>query len=402
MDSIDVFIDKKKSGELFFNKEDNLYGFNYSNYETPISLIMPCQKSTYNWRNKLHPIFEMNMPEGYLYELFKKILSKEHGYVDDFLVLSYLAPNIQSRLGFTSRFNKKDFDSVDLEDILHNDNEDTFSMLLKTFLKKNAISGVQPKTLALIKNKSSLTTREYIIKTWGDEFPRLAENEFFCLKAVEDAGVPIPNIMLSENCRFLLVEKFNYDINTDKFLGFEEVLGLLGKNSDEKYSGSYEQIAKVVYSVTTNKEQSMINLYKTIVMGFLLKNGDGHLKNFGVIYNEDFSSVKFAPAYDIVNTVVYMFKDKPALTISGRKMWFGRKELIKFGVKSCFLSLQTSTTCYDQCINSLKNTITKIEHYVEDHNEFITIGSRMIDSFKISLNQQTHKEISDEVIRNWK
>lgn len=151
MDSIDVFIDKKKSGELFFNKEDNLYGFNYSNYETPISLIMPCQKSTYNWRNKLHPIFEMNMPEGYLYELFKNILSKEHGYVDDFLVLSYLAPNIQSRLGFTSRFNKKDFDSVDLEDILHNDNEDTFSMLLKTFLKKNAISGVQPKTLALIK-----------------------------------------------------------------------------------------------------------------------------------------------------------------------------------------------------------------------------------------------------------
>ena len=37
------------------------------------------------------------------------------------------------------------------------------------------------------------------------------------------------------------------------FLGFEEILTLLGKTKDEKYSGSYEQVAKVVYSVTTNK-----------------------------------------------------------------------------------------------------------------------------------------------------
>ena len=41
------------------------------------------------------------------------------------------------------------------------------------------------------------------------------------------------------------------------FLGFEEILCLLGKNKDEKYSGSYEQISKVIYSVSTQKLEDM-------------------------------------------------------------------------------------------------------------------------------------------------
>jgi len=46
--------------------------------------------------------------------------------MDDFLVLSYLSPNIESRLGFRSEFNKRLFDSVDIDEILNNDSEDTF------------------------------------------------------------------------------------------------------------------------------------------------------------------------------------------------------------------------------------------------------------------------------------
>ncbi|CAA6827491.1 MAG: conserved hypothetical protein [uncultured Sulfurovum sp.] len=80
----------------------------------------------------------------------------------------------------------------------------------------------------------------------------LAENEYFCMKAVEKAGVKIPKIQLSKNAKFLLVEKFNYSKEKDEFLGFEEMLVLLRKNREKKYSGSYEQIAKVIYSVTTH------------------------------------------------------------------------------------------------------------------------------------------------------
>ena len=338
MNNIAVKIQNSKVGELFFEKSSRTYGFNYTQDSQLISLIMPYKASTYQWREKLHPIFDMNMPEGYLFEILKNYLNKQYGYIDDFLLFSYLCPNIQGRLTFESEFSNTDFNTINLEYILQNDDEDTFVKLVRTFLDKNAISGVQPKTLALLRDKESLTTKEYIIKTWGAEYPHLAENEYFCLKAAEKAGVEIPAIMLSENNKFLLVERFNYDKNRDEYLGFEEVLGLLGKNKEQKYEGSYEQIAKTIYTVVANKREDMRSFYKIVVMSYLLKNGDAHLKNFGILYNNDMSNIRLAPAYDIVNTVVYFFKDRPALSMFGKKVWFARKELIKFAVRSCYIS----------------------------------------------------------------
>ena len=75
MKDIEVKIDNKKVGQLFFEKNKNQYGFNYTLNYKPISLIMPYKNSTYLWKYKLHPIFDMNIPEGYLFEIFKKYLT---------------------------------------------------------------------------------------------------------------------------------------------------------------------------------------------------------------------------------------------------------------------------------------------------------------------------------------
>ena len=403
MNIIEVNISHKKVGELFYEESKNEFGFNYTSNTNPISLIMPYKNSTYIWKNHLHPIFDMNIPEGYLFEIFKQYLTKEYGYIDDFLIFSYLCGNIDSRLTFNSWFDNTKYKPLDITTILENDTKDTFNKVLKMFLNKNAISGIQPKTLALLEDKTTLSSKEYIIKAWGDEYPQLALNEYFCLKAVENSGVKIPNIKLSKNNNFLLIERFNYNKKTDSFFGFEEVLVLLGKNKDKKYSGSYETIAKLIYSVTTNKKESMKSLYKTIVMNYLLKNGDAHLKNFGVLYDEAITNIYFAPAYDIVNTCVYIYKDRPALTMFGKKLWFGKKELLKFGQQSCFLSKDESSKYYSECINALKESIFQLKRYleIESNNDFEDIGKKMIDTWELSLEEQTHKEISDEIIRNW-
>ncbi len=198
-----------------------------------------------------------------------------------------------------------------------------------------------------------------------------------------------------------MVERFNYDKENDTFLGFEEILTLLGKNKDEKYSGSYEQVAKVVYSVTTNKLEDIKSFYKVVIMNYLLKNGDAHLKNFGILYNDDFSKIWFSPAYDVVNTVVYFHKDKPALTMFGKKLWLGKKELVKFGVQNCYLSESEANSIYQNCIEVLKSSIEELEKYITTNKEFEEIGQKMIDSWKLSLSQKLHKEIPVEITRNW-
>jgi serine/threonine-protein kinase HipA len=401
MEAIDVEINNQKVGILYFEKEKNQYGFNYTKNDKPISLIMPYKNASYIWKYKLHPIFDMNMPEGYLFEIFKKYLTKEYGYIDDFLIFSHICSNIQSRITYKSSVNQKAFFALDIDEVLQNDSGDTFSKIVATFLDKNAIGGVQPKSLALLKDKGSLTAKEYIVKAWGEEYPQLALNEYFCLKAIQKTGVNIPTLKLSKNNKFLLVERFNYDKQNDNFLGFEEILSLAGKNKEEKYSGSYEQVAKVVYSVTTDKLTSMRHLYKVIVMNYLLKNGDAHLKNFGVLYHNDFSRIWFAPAYDVVCTVPYFYKDKPALSMFGKKIWFGKKELVKFGVRACYLSETEASGAYGSCIEALKNSIEELERYIPTNPNFKMTGKRILDIWKLSLDEKSYKEIPDEIVRNW-
>ncbi len=401
MDKIVVKVQNKKVGELFFEADDQCYGFNYTVDSPSISLIMPCKASTYLWRNRLHPIFDMNMPEGYLFEVLKNYLNKKHGYINDFLLFSYLCPSIHGRLLFNSEFSAGNFDGLDLGEVLKNDSDETFVKLVKMFLGKNAISGIQPKTLALLQDKESLTTKEYIIKTWGEEFPDLAENEYFCLKAVEKSGVEIPTILLSENKKFLIVERFNLDKKNERYVGFEEVLGLLGKNKEQKYEGSYEQVAKLFYRVVANKRKGMQSFYKTLVMSYLLKNGDAHLKNFGVLYDGDMSNIRFSPAYDIVNTAVYMVTDRPALSMFGKKLWFSRRELVKFGVDCCYMSERDANTFYNDCVTAVQASIVDLQNYIVKNPAFSTIGLRMIDTWNLSLKNETHREVPVEIRRNW-
>ncbi len=384
-----------------FTQDKRNYLIDYQNLEiqNSITLSLPNSKKFYTYDYKFPPYFETFLPEGYLYEIFKNLLTKEYGYIDDYLIFSKLSPNIQSRVAFKSDFSKLDFDFLDIDNIIENDSNDTFRKLLDTFLNKNAISGVQPKTVALLKDKETLHIKEYIIKTWGEEYPYLAENEYFCLKACERAGIKIPHITLSKNKKFLIVENFIFE--EMKILGFEEILSLQEKNRNKKYDGSYEQVAKTIYQFATQKKESLTAYYKTMVMNYLLKNGDAHLKNFGLLFNNDFTHIWLSPTYDVVNTTSYIYQDKPALMMQGKKVWFDKEALVEFGIKHCMLTQKEADSFYVECENALKETISEIEIYIVNNSHFKTIGRRMIESFKISLKNKTIKELPRELTRTW-
>ena len=139
-----------------------------------------------------------------------------------------------------------------------------------------------------------------------------------------------------------------------------------------------------------------------VVMNYLLKNGDGHLKNFGLLFSKDFTTIKFAPAYDIVSTTAYLFKDKPALTLDGKKIQHSKDTLINFGQKYCLLSKKEATENYQECEDALVDSMKELESYIQKNSHFETIGKRMYDSWKSSLSHKPLKEIGDDIIRTWK
>ena len=106
-------------------------------------------------------------------------------------------------------------------------------------------------------------------------------------------------------------------------------------------------------------------------------------------------------AYDIVNTVVYVSTDRPALSMFGKKLWFSRRELIKFGVDSCYISEKSANIFYDDCVKAVQLSIVDLQDYIVKNPAFSTIGQRMVNTWNLSLKNETHKEVPVEIRRNW-
>src|SRR5690606_16442752 len=100
---------------------------------------------------------------------------------------------------------------VSLQELLtYRSTEDVVEYLLHTYAPYSGVSGVQPKVLVRDEQTATLEhipqrTATHIIKTGrDDQYPHLAANEFFCLRAAEFAGLPVPEFSLSEDGRLLI------------------------------------------------------------------------------------------------------------------------------------------------------------------------------------------------------
>ena len=121
-------------------------------------------------------------------------------------------------LSYESDKREKSTIKFKLQEILEDRDENLFSRLVEHFLNQSAIAGVQPKVLAQLQDKATLSTKEYIIKSFSDEYPHLAENEFFCMKALSYADITVPKFWLSKSKKLFVMEKFTYQKGNNSFM----------------------------------------------------------------------------------------------------------------------------------------------------------------------------------------
>ncbi|HEA54228.1 type II toxin-antitoxin system HipA family toxin [Marinobacter antarcticus] len=347
-----VCVEGHLAGKLFLETQD--FVFRYSE-ATPtdqfVSLTMPVRRKDYN-HPRLHPIFEMHLPEGYLLSIIKKQFAKITD-TNDFGLLQLLAPNVRGRVEYI-RDGQSETSTLHLDTLLHSDNPALFEELVSRFALRSALSGVQPKVLAQLENKATLRLDDFIVKAWGPDYPALALNEYCCMLACHYAGIPVPDFYLSDDESLFIMKRF--DLRDDgSTLGFEDMCVLQAKQREDKYTGSYEQVAKTIKTFVSpeNKQASLEQFFKMLVISNVMQNGDAHLKNFGLVY-ESVTSVRLAPAYDIVCTTAYINLDIPALTLAGSKKWHSRTQLERFGVQACDLTASKANVLYEECRQALK------------------------------------------------
>jgi len=358
-DPLQVYVEGQRSGILL--KEEGELLFNYSEQTVPeqfVSLTMPVRAKGYV-HPQLHPFFEMNLPEGYLLSVIKKHFAKLVA-TDDLGLLHILAPGIEGRVHYREKL-QSDSIPLRLDQLLYPESEQLFGELVERFALQSAVSGVQPKVLAQLQDKATLKLGHYIVKTWGEDYPQLALNEYYCMQAFKLADIDVPPFYLSDDDRLFIMKRFDI-VEDGTTLGFEDMCVLQAKQRDDKYLGSYEQIAKSIKIFTSppNKSESLRQFFKMMVLNTYLQNGDAHLKNFGVVYNNT-SSVRLAPAYDVVSTTAYIKNDMAALTLLGSKKWWDHTGLIRFGMESCEMSRKQAEESYQQCMSALHQTHQRLQ-----------------------------------------
>jgi len=357
------------AGKLVFEKSEYIFSYQSQNRDDFISLTMPIREKSYV-HTQLHPIFEMHLPEGYLLSIIKKHFAKLVK-TDDFGLLNLMAPSINGRVTYESPLQIQQYD-LSLENLIHPKSEKLFDELIERFALNSPLSGVKPKVLARVENKATLKLEQYIVKSWGEEYKELAINEYFCMQALKYAKIPTPEFYLSDDDKLFIMKRF--DIEDDgKCLGFEDMCVLQARQRDDKYEGSYEQIAKTITTFVSNKNKktSLINFYKMIILNNILQNGDAHLKNFGLLY-DGVENISLAPAYDVISTSLYIKNDVPALHLLGSKKWWDKKFIIRFGMESCSLTKKEANDNYDVCVSALadvKNEITLRLQYEKNEDK---------------------------------
>lgn len=116
----------------------------------------------------------------------------------------------------------------------------------------------------------------------------------------------------------------------------------------------------------------------------MIRNGDAHLKNFAVVY-DNATEVCLAPFYDLVNTCVYMPRDMPALTLEGKKEWPDLEALKRFGLGVCGLRTREVKACVEEVRAGIEATIPRLESYGRDNPQHLSLCEKMIKGFASSF-----------------
>lgn len=348
---LDVAVNGSQSGRL---AHASTFTFDYTRDDPgqpSVSLLMPPSILHFDGGGALFPAMDMNLPEGYLFQQIREFFPKQT--ITPMHLLALMGNNGIGRLGYrlpdapTSALPAV----VNKADLLSSgDGPALFQDLMRAYLSTGTgISGIQPKIM--VPDRATVPVPTLIVKMAAERYPGLSANEFMCLSAAREAGIKVAPFDLSEDGSLLVIERF--DIASDgSRLGFEDVASLMGQRvrdtlSDRKYHGSYERVATVLKLINL-PDAELARFFEQVAFTVMVRNGDGHLKNFGVLYSGA-DDVRLAPMFDVVTTAIYTYQryeGGPALEdhtmalklfagAKGSKVYPSPRELLDFGRRIC-------------------------------------------------------------------
>ena len=272
--------------------------------------------------------------------------------------------------------------------------EDQMLQLAEKVVKsQKTITGVQPKLSLHIEkiSKKNEPQRFTIVGLWGGYILKPPTSRFRSLPELEDLTMHLAELSSIEVVPHSLIRlqsgKLSYitkriDRMPGSKIHMEDMCQLTERMTEQKYHGSYEQIAKAIIKYSTNPGLDIINFFEQVLFSFFTGNSDMHLKNFSLIDNPKMGYV-LSPAYDMIATslVVEGDEEELALTLNGKKKKLRRKDFLE------------AINRFDIDNKAIENIFDKFRNSEEQWHEFINI-SFLPDDMKTSFHDLIKERVS--------
>ena len=369
--------------------------------ENLVSLTMPARTESYLWDDELHPIFRMNLPEGYLLQVLQEEFGPHIG-ASPVALLSVIGRNMVGRLKVAPPGAALDEAAkpIEVAELLKGDNsEEAFSQLVREHAK-SGVSGVLPKFLDTEgqqhqqqegfgpHKKATLFTHHHIIKGSSPRLPFATANEHLCMqvaaKVVESAKTE-----LSQDGNVLLVHRFDVDKNGEPFRALEDFCALLGLKPQNKYETTWERIAKAVRTYVDGKYhyETFQKLTAMLLMTYAIRNADCHSKNLALLYTSR-KDARLAPAYDFFTTSVYpAYRDNPpGIMFGGKKTWLPGKTLAKFITANFGIPDREQKLMLERISDAVADIAPAVREMMNGLAGFKDTGKRMLTTWNEGVN----------------
>ena len=244
-----------------------------------------------------------------------------------------------NEIDFHSACSKKIF-GIQLPPVLPFSENNINELAAQVLQSQTAVTGVQAKLSLHLASaeQANLARRFTIVGMWGGYILKPPSPHYTQLPEVEDLTMHLASIakikvvphslirFASGNLAY--ITKRIDRVKKEK-LHMEDMCQLSERLTEDKYRGSYEQVARTILKFSATPGLDVINFFELVLFSFLTGNADMHLKNFSLIHQSELGPV-FSPAYDLVATALVNPTDDEdlALTLNGKKKKINRNDFI--------------------------------------------------------------------------
>lgn len=245
-------------------------------------------------------------------------------------------------------------------------------LALQLIQSHTTVTGVQPKLSLHLASagEPGIAKRFTIVGMWGGyilkppspHYPNMPEVEDLTMHLAHIAKINVvPHSLIRLQSGNLAYITKRIDRVKKSKLPMEDMCQLTERLSEDKYHGSYEQIAKAIQKYSVNPGLDVVNFFELLLFSFLTGNADMHLKNFSLITQPGIGPI-LAPAYDLLATAIVNPADDEdlALTLNGKK-----KKISLSDFEAAFNTLKLDFKQQYNIFNKMKRSQTKWEQMID-------------------------------------